>query len=84
MSSDDTLLVSGTYRETIKKIAEKIGVSDLEAVHIAINRLYGDVFPEEIAAEFPPKELIDAINEKHDSSRVLSAVTLAETIGLNP
>ncbi|MBU2741668.1 hypothetical protein [Acidithiobacillus albertensis] len=40
-------------QEALRRVAEHLGVSQNKAVHIAINRLYDDVFPGEVSQDMP-------------------------------
>ncbi|MBU2839445.1 hypothetical protein HF670_07685 [Acidithiobacillus thiooxidans] len=44
--------------ESLRLVAEHLGVSQNKAVQIAINRLYDDFFPDEVSHDMPtPTEL---------------------------
>lgn len=43
----------GVDRATLKAVAEKLGVSETVAVHIAINRLHQRLFPEKYNEDLP-------------------------------
>lgn len=45
--------VTGATHEALRRVAEHLGVSQNKAVHIAINRLYDDVFPGEVSQDMP-------------------------------
>jgi hypothetical protein len=39
--------------ESLRRVAEHLGVSQKKAVQIAINRLYDDFFPDEVSQDMP-------------------------------
>lgn len=43
----------GSTNQAIQKIADYLGVSQNKAIHLAINRLYDQCFPDEISPEYP-------------------------------
>jgi hypothetical protein len=53
----------GVRRDTLKAAAKKLGVSETSAVHIAINRLYADLFP--ASEDFPTKDTIQTHNTQY-------------------
>lgn len=74
----------GASRETLKQCAEKLGVPETAAVHIAINRLYMQLFPERIADTAPADAQIAAQNTRNaptDANPVVNSVSLADVIG---
>lgn len=50
--------------DTLKRIADELGVSEKAAVQIAINRLYFQLFSEE-GLDYPAKEQVAQVNEAH-------------------
>lgn len=70
-------------RDTLKQCAERLGVTETAAVHIAINRLYMQLFPERIAEEAPTDAQlakINAINTTSDQDPVVRKVSLADIL----
>lgn len=54
------LEASDALRQTISAIAGRMGVSDENAVHIAINCMHASLFP--ASDDLPSKEAVDASN----------------------
>lgn len=59
----------GARRETLKAIADKLGVSETKAAHIAINRLYNSLFP--TVEGTPSKEAVDACNAAYAQESIM-------------
>lgn len=70
----------GATRETLKEIADELGVSETKAVHIAINRLHMQIFPalyqEEVSAEAFRKAGVETPQEP-----IVKRETLADIVG---
>ena len=62
----DTDTPFGTRRETLKEIAEKLGVTETKAVHIAINRLYTSLFDEDGDFDCPSDETLKRVDRSHE------------------
>lgn len=62
----DTDTPFGVRRETLKEIAEKLGVTETKAIHIAINRLYTSLFDEDGDFDFPSDETLKRIDRSHE------------------
>jgi hypothetical protein len=78
----ETDSIMGSRRETLKKLAEHLGVTETRAVHIAINRLYRDLFhPQE--TDFPTEQQIQAAQARHTvlNDPVVSSKTLEALLG---
>ncbi len=72
-------------RDTLKQCAERLGVTETAAVHIAINRLYMQLFPERIAESAPTDAQIAEINARNtetDKDPVVRSVSLADVLGM--
>ncbi len=69
-------------RDTLKQCAEHLGVTETAAVHIAINRLHMQLFPERIAEEAPTDAQIAEINARSTSGQdqVVRKVSLADIL----
>lgn len=56
----DKSCVTGVTRGDLKKMADQLGLTDTATVHIAMARLYQDLFPEQMENSLPTqKELQD-------------------------
>ena len=53
-------------RETLKEVAEKLGVTETKAVHIAIGRLYSQLFDGDGDFDFPSDEMLKKIDRSHE------------------
>ncbi|MHB1516355.1 MAG: hypothetical protein ACYCVY_11760 [Acidiferrobacteraceae bacterium] len=58
----DTDTPFGVRRETLKEIAEKLGVTETKAVHIAIGRLYASLTGGDGDFDFPSDEMLKRID----------------------
>lgn len=79
---DNSSMLSAN-RDTLKQCAEHLGVTETAAVHIAINRLYMQLFPEKIAEEAPTAAQIAEINARNPSATqdpVVRKVSLADIL----
>ncbi|MHB1954583.1 MAG: hypothetical protein ACYCOU_12625 [Sulfobacillus sp.] len=56
----------GVRRETLKEVAEKLGVTETKAVHIAIGRLYAQLFDGGGDFDFPSDETLKRIDRSHE------------------
>lgn len=67
---DDEKTITGATHFALKRIAEHLGVSQNKAVHIAINRLYDQFFPEGVAHDMPTAEELAAVRGRvpHETS----------------
>lgn len=54
----------GTDSDTLQSIAAKLGTSETTAVHIAINRLYFQLFSE-TGLDYPTAEQVAKVNEQY-------------------
>lgn len=71
-------------RNTLKECAERLGVTETAAVHIAINRLHAQLFPESIANEAPTDAQIAEINARNtvtNQDQVVRKVSLTDMLG---
>lgn len=71
-------------RETLKQCANRLCVTETAAFHIAINRLYMQLFPEKIAEGAPSDAQIAEANAKNaptDKDPVVSSVSLTDLLG---
>lgn len=76
----------GANRDTLKQCAERLGVSETAAVHIAINRLYMELYPERIAEAMPTDEQIAEANARNAPSAkdpVVHSASLADMLGIH-
>lgn len=55
---------TGIGRDTLQRIADKLGTSELAAVHLAINRLYFQLFSE-TGLDYPTVEQVAKVNEQY-------------------
>lgn len=55
----------GHNRADITAIAEKLGVSERKAIHIAVARLYIDLFEDTTEVDYPSDEAFQAYYTKH-------------------
>ena len=62
----DTDTPFGVRRETLKEVAEQLGVTETKAVHIAINRLYTSLSGEDGDFDFPSDETLKRIDRSHE------------------
>jgi hypothetical protein len=70
-------------RDTLKQCAERLGVTETAAVHIAINRLYAQLYPERIADDAPTAAQIgeiNAMNAATEKDPVVRSVSLADIL----
>jgi hypothetical protein len=70
-------------RDVLKQCAERLGVTETTAVHIAINRLYMQIFPERVAEEAPTDTQlakINAMNAASEKDPVVRKVSLADIL----
>ncbi|MHB1915153.1 MAG: hypothetical protein ACYCPX_06260 [Acidiferrobacteraceae bacterium] len=58
----DTDTPFGVRRETLKEIAEKLGVTETKAVHIAIGRLYASLTGGDGDFDFPSDQVLKRID----------------------
>ncbi|MGN8157904.1 hypothetical protein ACS8Y6_12605 [Salinisphaera sp. RV14] len=56
---------NGADRDTLKAVADKLGVSETMAVHIAINRIHQRLFPEQYNEDFPSNEALRQIRAEN-------------------
>lgn len=73
-----------TSRETLKQCADRLGVTESAAVHIAINRLYMQLFPEKIAETAPTDKLIKESTSRNvvvDKDPIVRSTSLSDLIG---
>lgn len=70
----------GVRREVLKAIAEKLGVSETQAAHIAIGRLYSRLFdPEDF--DFPSDEVLAKLDRsQEDFGKVVRTRSLSDHI----
>lgn len=71
-------------QDTLKQCADRLRVTETAAVHIAINRLYMQLFPERIAEDAPTDAQITEINARNatsDQDPVVRKVSLADILG---
>ncbi|MHB1956517.1 MAG: hypothetical protein ACYCOU_22530 [Sulfobacillus sp.] len=61
----DTDTPFGVRRETLKEIAEKLGVTETKAVHIAIGRLYASLTGGDGDFDFPSDEMLKRVDISH-------------------
>lgn len=67
-------------RDSLKSIADRLGVSETKAAHIAINRLYRDIIQGD--ADFDvPDEAARRREEEGQDARVVSSRSLLEIVG---
>lgn len=74
-----------TSRDTLKKCAERLGVTETAAVHMAINRLYMQLFPEQVAEDAPTNAQIAEINARNvetGKDPIVRSASLADIIGV--
>lgn len=64
----DTGQGEGIDHDTLQRIAAELGTSEMAAVHIAINRLYFQLFAES-EIKYPSKESVAAVNEAYGEHR---------------
>lgn len=57
---------TGTDRDTLKQIAEKLGCSETMAAHMAINRLYRDLFTGNVAFDLPNDAELKQADRAHE------------------
>lgn len=72
-------------RDTLKQCAERLGVTETAAVHIAINRLYMQLFSGRIAEDAPSDDQIAEINARNavtDKDPVVHSSSLADMLGV--
>lgn len=92
MSNNKPLLVRfkvsssmlGASREDLKQCADRLGVTETAAVHVAINRLHTELFPEQIAQDAPTDAQIAKVNAKNaetDKDPVVRRASLADVLG---
>ncbi|MBU2738716.1 hypothetical protein [Acidithiobacillus concretivorus] len=56
--------VTGATHEALRRVSEHLGVSQNKAVHIAINRLYDDIFPDEVSHDMPTPAELDFLRDR--------------------
>lgn len=75
--------MSNRDRDTLKQCAERLGVTETAAVHIAINRLFAQIFPERISDDAPTDAQISEINSRNAttaSDPVVRKASLADIL----
>ena len=73
--------VTGARRESLKAIAEQLGVTETAAVHIAINRMYFELFHGGQEFDFPTAEQLKVIDSMWGEVKIVKTQTLEELIG---
>ena len=73
--------VTGARRESLKAIADNLGVTETAAVHIAINRLYLKLFHGGAEYDFPTTEQTKWLNAQVGTVSIAKTQTLADLIG---
>jgi len=73
--------VTGARRESLKAIADHLGVTETAAVHIAINRLHLELFHTGAEYDFPTAEQLKEIDAKLATVKIVNTQTLADFIG---
>ncbi|PKY11736.1 hypothetical protein B1757_02800 [Acidithiobacillus marinus] len=75
---DNEKTVTGATHFALKRIAEHLGVSQNKAVHIAINRLYDQFFPEDVSHDMPTPEELAVVRGRipdETSAKVLDSLS---------
>lgn len=73
--------VTGARRESLKAIADHLGVTETAAAHIAINRLYLQLFHGEAEYDFPTAEQLKEIDARLSTVKIVKTQSLADLIG---
>lgn len=60
----DATTATEVERKSLKEIAAKLGVTETKAVHIAINRLYRDLFREDREFDTPSEKELQILEGK--------------------
>lgn len=59
------MIEDSKLKATLKQCAERLGVTETAAVHMAVNRLYVDLFPERVACDAPTDAQIAEVNARN-------------------